>query len=90
MNNRTDNHTKALWRKLICCLLAVLMLATALPMGSNEALAAGDGMIRVKLTKLGSGLSSITLKTSGSSACAGRSDSASSSARVRARIRFIM
>ena len=82
MNNRTDNHTKALWRKLICCLLAVLMLATALPMGSNEALAAGDGMIRVKLTKLGSGLSSITLKTSGSYACAGKTIASGSTVNV--------
>ena len=82
MNNRTNNthdrHTPA--KRLLCGLMAALLLLICLP--ATVAQAAGDGMIRVKLTKLGSGLSSITLRTSGGYACAGKTIASGSTVKV--------
>ena len=84
MNNRTHkklHEKRKTWpMRLLCCLMAALLLLTILP--APAAQAAGDGMIRVKLTKLGSGLSSITLKTSGGYACAGKTIASGSTVTV--------
>ena len=84
MNNRTNkklHERRKNWpMRLLCCLMAALLLLTILP--APAAQAATDGMIRVKLTKLGSGLSSITLKTSGGYACAGKTIASGSTVTV--------
>ena len=84
MNNRTHkklHERRKNWpMRLLCCLMAALLLLTILP--APAAQAATDGMIRVKLTKLGSGLSSITLKTSGGYACAGKTIASGSTVTV--------
>ena len=84
MNNRTHkkpHERRKTWpMRLLCCLMAALLLLTILP--APAAQAATDGMIRVKLTKLGSGLSSITLKTSGGYACAGKTIASGSTVTV--------
>ena len=84
MNNRTHkkpHERRKTWpMRLLCCLMAALLLLTILP--APAAQAATDGMIRVKLTKLGSGLSSITLKTSGGYACAGKTIASGSTVKV--------
>ena len=74
------NRSFEIWLRLAALLLILALGMPILP--GFKAQAESDGMIRVKLTKLGSGLSSITLKTSGGYACAGKTIASGSTVTV--------
>ncbi len=51
--------------RVLSALIAAVLILTAFPMIGNTALADSDGMIRVKLTRLGSSVTSVTMTTVG-------------------------
>lgn len=52
-------------KRLLSAVLVILLVLTALPLIENTAQADSDGMIRVKLTRLGSAVTSVTMTTVG-------------------------
>lgn len=58
-------YKRILIRRAAAILMSLLMLLSAIPGGISAAGAESDGMIRVKLTRLGSSVTSITMTTVG-------------------------
>lgn len=68
---------------MLALVLSLLLLAVgALPRTANTASAETDGMIRVKITRLGTNVSSVTMKTTGEYAAHGATISGGSSVKV--------
>ncbi len=80
--NQTKAHYKSKkMMRMLAAVLTALLLAVCFPV-SNEAKADSDGMIRVKLTRLGSSVSSVTMTTVGRYAVNGTVISSGTSVKV--------
>ncbi len=81
MSQTKAQHYKSKITRLIAMIMAVLLIVTALP-AMDTAMADSDGMIRVKLTRLGSAVSSITMTTVGGYAVNGTAVSSGTTVKV--------
>jgi len=79
---QTKAHYKSInWMRILAALMAVLLLTAAFPM-TGPAKADSDGMIRVKLTRLGSSVSSLTMTTVGGYTVGGNAVASGSTVKV--------
>ncbi len=84
--NQTKAHYKsrihAIKRRILSAVLIAVLVLSVFPMPGNMAWADSDGMIRVKLTSLGSSVTSITMTTVGTYTAGGKTIPSGSTVKV--------
>ena len=82
LNEITAEEKSKIMKRMLSAVIAILLLTAAFPVFGETAQAESGGMIRVKLTRLGASVSSVTMTTVGGYQVNGKAISSGSTVKV--------